>query len=91
MLKIAINGLIWHYMDSFGFSWIFSASPPPPIRLRPRRGPTGTENFESPSHQKFREKTLSHMINYRGFAQHSTHLFKHDFSLSLGFPICTVR
>ena len=29
----------------------------PPIQLRPRRSPTGTENFESP-HQKFREKTL---------------------------------
>ena len=29
----------------------------PPIRLRPRRSPTGTENFEAP-HQKFREKTL---------------------------------
>ena len=45
-------------MGSFGFSQIFFASPPPPIRLRPRRGPTGTENFESPPHQKFREKTL---------------------------------
>ena len=30
---------------------------PPPIRLHPCRGPTGTANFESP-HQKFREKTL---------------------------------
>ena len=42
-------------MGSFGFSRIFFASPP--IRLFLRRGPTGTENFESP-HQKFREKTL---------------------------------
>ena len=69
MLKIAKNGLIWHYIYSFGFSWIFSASPPPPpsdfvlvgpppIWLCPHWGPTGTENFESLPHQKFREKTL---------------------------------
>ena len=45
MLKIAKNGLILH-MGSFGFSHFFRKSPPP-IRLRPRRGPTGTENFES--------------------------------------------
>ena len=51
MLKIAKNGLILHQVGSFGFSQIFYASPPT------RRGPMGTENFESP-HQKFREKTL---------------------------------
>ena len=50
-------------MGSFGFSWIFFASPPPPpIRLHPRRGPMETENFESP-HQKFREKTLTCHVN----------------------------
>ena len=44
-------------MGSFGFSRIFSQVPP--IWLRPHWGPTGTENFESPPHQKFREKTLT--------------------------------
>ena len=43
-------------MGSFGFSQIFFASSPSPYRLCPCRGPTGTENLESPPHQKFREK-----------------------------------
>ena len=46
---MALSGQFW-------LSLIFFASPPPLIRLRPRRGPMGTENFESPPHQKFREK-----------------------------------
>ena len=56
MLKIAKNILILHQVGSFGFSLIFFASPPPPIRLRPRRGPMGTENFESPPPIKNLEK-----------------------------------
>ena len=50
MLKIAKNGLILHQVGSFGFSQIFFARPP--IQLRPRRIPTGTENFESPPPSK---------------------------------------
>ena len=40
MLKIAKNGLILPSVRFF--------SQVPPIRLRPRRGPTGIENFEVP-------------------------------------------
>ena len=58
MLKIAKNCLILHEVGSFGFSQIFSTSPPP-IRLRPRRGP----KILSPPHQKFREKTLDVQCN----------------------------
>ena len=56
MLKIAKNGLILHWVGSFGFSRIFFVSPPPPIRLCPRRGPMGTENFESPPIKNLEKK-----------------------------------
>ena len=59
MLKIEKNGLILHKVGSFGFSRIFFASPP-----HPTSSPSGTENFESPPHQKFREKTLKGGINW---------------------------
>ena len=42
MLKIAKNGLVLHYVGSFGFSRIFFASPPPPP----------PENFEHPAPSK---------------------------------------
>ena len=38
-----------------------------------RRGPTGTKNFESPPHQKFREKTLGRLL--LGFRVLSFHNF----------------
>ena len=43
-------------MASVGFFRKF-----PPIRLRPPRGPMGTNNFKVPPHQKFREKNP---VNY---------------------------
>ena len=61
MLKIAKNGLILHYVGSFGFSRIFSQVPPP-IRLHPHWGPTGTENFESPI-KNLEKKTLFVIFN----------------------------
>ena len=69
MLKIAKNGLILHYVGSFGFSRIFFRKPPP-LRLRPRRGPTGTKNFEFPPPIKnLEKKTLA------GTCKESTFLF----------------
>ena len=58
MLKIEKNGLTLHQWAVLASVDFFRKVPPPPIRLRPRRRPTGTKNFESP-HQKFREKTLT--------------------------------
>ena len=57
MLKIAKK---WPNFALGGQFWLqsdFFCKSPPPHRLRPRRGPTETKNFEPP-HQKFREKTL---------------------------------
>ena len=38
--NFALSGQFWLQLDFLRKS--------PPIQLRPRRGPTGTENFESP-------------------------------------------
>ena len=59
MLKIAkkwpnfaLSGQFWLQSD------FFLQLPPPPIQLRPRRGPTGTENFEVPPIKNLEKKTL---------------------------------
>ena len=46
--NFALGGQFWFQSDFF--------CKPPPIRLRPRREPMGTKNFESPLHQKKKKK-----------------------------------
>ena len=84
MLKIAKNGLILHWVDSFGFSQIFLASSPPPIRFHPRRGP----KILSSPHQKFRDKTLVVIVIVSNFYSteklHEVHVDKlNQFKFSL--------
>ena len=86
MLKIAKNGLIlhkWAVLASVGFF-----SQVPPIRLRPRRGPTGTENFESPPIKNLEKKpcypTLGKVVPLIFFHENDHKGSKRDYLYALG-------
>ena len=53
--NFALVGQFWLQLDFF--------ASPPPIRLRPHRGLTGTYNFESPSIKNLEKKTLEGSTN----------------------------
>ena len=57
MLKIAKNGLILHYVGSFGFSQIFFASPSPPSDFVPV-GDLWGPKILSPPIKNLEKKTL---------------------------------